>query len=288
MADDLRLSGAQPSWRSECDIRYNYANLNQIIAAANTSGNQAQLYSSDGGATWSQTILPSAPGDVRQGDPAVDWTSDGTAWALTVGISASNAVRCFKSTNAGQSWAFDSTVSGSQTNVDKPVLWVDHSPSSPHRDNMYALWWNHGPTYISRRVGAAGAWGAPQQISAGETTVGSDGGDVKTNAFGDVYVFWPSENERTLNFAKSTATRSPFSSTASRRPRTAAACFSTSREELGALVQTISLMLCGWIWRAVLVVTRPRTSLEATLIPPARRVSGSPALPTAGRIGPHR
>ncbi len=204
MADDLRLSGAQPSWRSECDIRYNYANLNQIIAAANTSGNQAQLYSSDGGATWSQTILPSAPGDVRQGDPAVDWTSDGTAWALTVGISASNAVRCFKSTNAGQSWAFDSTVSGSQTNVDKPVLWVDHSPSSPHRDNMYALWWNHGPTYISRRVGAAGAWGAPQQISAGETTVGSDGGDVKTNAFGDVYVFWPSENERTLNFAKST------------------------------------------------------------------------------------
>jgi hypothetical protein len=216
MAADLRLSGAQPSWRSECDIRYNYANLSQVIAAANTSGNQAQLYSSDGGAIWAQTTLPSAPGgaDVRQGDPSVDWTSDGTAWALTIGIgTVGNAVRCFKSTAsatspAGATWTFDSTVSGTQTNVDKPVLWVDHSSSSPHRDNMYALWWwnnrPNGHTYVSRRVGPGGIWGAPQKISAGETTGSSDGGDIKTNAFGDVYVFWPSVNERTLNVAKST------------------------------------------------------------------------------------
>jgi hypothetical protein len=208
MATDLRLSGAATSWRSECDIRYNYVKLNQIIVAANTSGNQAQLYSSDGGATWSQASLPSASGDVRQSDPAVDWTSDGTAWALTVGINMSGFnIRCFKSTDGGKTWNFDSTISGTQTNVDKPVLWVDHSPSSPHRDNMYALWWNNkggGATYLSVRPGPTKAWGAPQQISSIETTGGSDGGDVKTNLFGDVYVFWPSEKEQTLNVRKST------------------------------------------------------------------------------------
>jgi hypothetical protein len=80
-------------------------------------------------------------------------------------------------------------VSRTQNNVDKPVLWVDHSPSSPYRDNMYALWWNNGPTYVSRRIGPGGAWGAPQRISHGETTGGSDGSDVKTNTFGDVFAF---------------------------------------------------------------------------------------------------
>jgi hypothetical protein len=207
MAADLRLSGAQTTWRSECDIRYNYANLNQIIAAANTSGNQAQLYSSDSGATWSQTSLPSAPGDARQSDPAVDWTSDGTAWALTVGIGMTgNAVRCFKSTKPGATWTFDSTVSGTQTNVDKPNLWVDHSPSSPHRDNMYALWWNNAggnATFVSRRLGPSGTWQAPLQVS-GTDTKGSDGGDIKTNSFGDVFAFWPEENAQKLFMAKST------------------------------------------------------------------------------------
>jgi hypothetical protein len=84
--------------------------------------------------------------------------------------SLGNIVRSFKSIDGGKTWRHDSVVSGTQNNVDKPVLWVDHSPSSPYRDNMYALWWNNGPTYVSRRIGPGGAWGAPQRISHGETT----------------------------------------------------------------------------------------------------------------------
>ena len=59
--------------------------------------------------------------DSSHSDPAVDWTSDGTAWAITIGISASgNVLRCYKSTDNGATWTFDSTVSGSQrTNVDR-------------------------------------------------------------------------------------------------------------------------------------------------------------------------
>src|SRR5450755_679007 len=83
---NLRISGAQGTPRSESDIRVNYNSPNNIIAASNAIGpsTQAQFYSSDGGATWGQTSLPVVPGDSFQSDPAVDWTSDGTAWAITI------------------------------------------------------------------------------------------------------------------------------------------------------------------------------------------------------------
>jgi hypothetical protein len=208
MATNVRLSGAQTTARSESDVRFNYNNTQQIIGASNaftTAGNQAQFYSSDGGGSWAQSSLPGVTGDGFQSDPAVDWTSDGNAWALTIGVSATaNKVRSFKSTNAGQTWTFDSTVSGTHTNVDKCNLWIDHSASSPHRDTMYALWWNSGPTYIARRAGTSGSWQAPQQVSGSETTGGSDGGDIKTNTFGDAFAFWPSEGSRELYVAKST------------------------------------------------------------------------------------
>ena len=206
MPNNVRLSGAQTSARSESDVPYNPKNVLQLIAASNnlSFNPQAQFYSSDGGATWSQSNLPSVTGDSNQSDPAVDWTSDGNAWALTVGVGSSNIVRCFKSTDAGATWTHDSDVSGTQTNVDKPNLWVDHSPTSPHTDNMYALWWNSGPTYVARRAGTSGSWQTPVQVSGSETTGGSDGGDIKTNSFGEVFAFWPSESDLKLFVAKST------------------------------------------------------------------------------------
>ncbi|HWY53093.1 MAG TPA: sialidase family protein [Terriglobales bacterium] len=206
MANNVRLSGAQTSARSESDVRFNPNNVNQIIGASNnlSFNPQAQFYSTDGGATWSQTNLPAVTGDSNQSDPCVDWTGDGTAWALTVGVGASNVVRSFKSTDGGATWTYDSVVSGTQTNVDKPNLWVDHSPTSLHQDNMYALWWNSGPTYVARRAGPVGAWQTPVQVSGSETTGGSDGGDIKTNSFGDVFAFWPSESDRKLFVVKST------------------------------------------------------------------------------------
>src|SRR5271166_3357590 len=89
---------------SESDIRYNYNNPGQIIAASNDNGsgggNQAQYYSSDGGNTWGQSSLPTVSADTFQGGPAVDWTSDGNAWALTIGIGSILIIRSFKSVNA--------------------------------------------------------------------------------------------------------------------------------------------------------------------------------------------
>ncbi len=58
---NIRISGAQTAGRSESDIRVNYWNPTKIIAGSNNiggSGQQAQYYSTDTGATWGQTTLP--------------------------------------------------------------------------------------------------------------------------------------------------------------------------------------------------------------------------------------
>ncbi len=213
---NLRISGAQSFPISESDIRVNYYDTSQIIAAANEispNGTQAQFYSSDGGFTWGQTNLPlaSGSGDAVHGDPAVDWTSDGTAWAITIGFQRDALgfpenlhLRCYKSTDGGQTWAFESTPSGTQTNADKEVMWVDHSPTSPFKDNMYVIWHNGLPAFVARRTGIGGAWATPIQVSGAETIGTAIGGDVKTNSAGDVFAFWPDTISRKLLVVKST------------------------------------------------------------------------------------
>ena len=196
MAGDLRISGAATTSRSECDIRLNYLDPSKIIAASNDTGTfiQAQFNSTDGGVTWGQTSLALQTGDSLHSDPAVDWTSDGVAWAITIGIDATQTnllLRCYKSTDNGGTWTFDSTPSGTQTNVDREIMWVDHSPASSHRDQIYVTWHAGTPVQFARRTtGSGAAWQTPIQVSGSETTGLGIGGDVKTNANGDVFVFW--------------------------------------------------------------------------------------------------
>src|SRR5215831_18176513 len=112
MANDFRISGSSTNIRSECDIRVNPGNTQQIVAASNdiTTSVQAQFASTDGGSTWTQTTLPMQPADSLHADPAVDWTSDGTAWAVTIGIDATQTtlqLRAHRSTDQGATWTFD-------------------------------------------------------------------------------------------------------------------------------------------------------------------------------------
>jgi hypothetical protein len=205
---NLRISGAQTTSRSESDIRVNYNDTTQIIAASNAinASWQAQFYSSDGGATWSQTALPPVSGDSLHSDPTVDWTADRTAWATTIGIDASSnlRLRAYRSSNGGATWTFDAIFSGTQTAADKQMMWVDHSPPSPFRDNIYAIWHNGRPAFVNRRTAPAGAWQTPIQVSGTETTGTAIGGDIKTNSFGDVFAFWPDTGSRNLFVANST------------------------------------------------------------------------------------
>ena len=98
---DRRISGASSNPRSEVDIRVNPSDVLRIVAAANDVGasSQAQFFSTDAGLTWQERSLPTVPGDGFQSDPAVDWTGDGTAWTMTIGLAAGAAtqLRCFSS-----------------------------------------------------------------------------------------------------------------------------------------------------------------------------------------------
>lgn len=212
MITNTRISGQQAFPYSESDIRVNVNDTAKIIAAANanvTAGGtgQGQFYSSNGGVTWNQTNLSLNAGDNFQSDPCVDWTSDGTAWAITIGFDSQQThlrLRSFKSTDGGATWAYDADASGNQTNTDKEMMWVDHGPTSPHKDNIYVIWHNGAPVFVNRRTGSAGSWQNPIQVSGAETTGTGIGGDIKTNSYGDVFAFWPDTGSRNLFVAKST------------------------------------------------------------------------------------
>jgi hypothetical protein len=190
VSSDLRISGASPNSRSESDIRVNYQDTSKIIAASNdlVASTQPQFYSTDGGATWNQSSLFLAPGDALHSDPAVDWTSDGTAWAITLGLSASGVqLRSYTSADFGATWSFEGTPSGPQTNTDREIMWVDHSPSSPYRDQIYVTWHQGVPAFVARRTpGPGGTWQAPIQVTGAETTGTAIGGDIKTNNAGGI------------------------------------------------------------------------------------------------------
>jgi hypothetical protein len=209
VSSDLRISGASRNSRSESDIRLNYQDPSKIIAASNDlmASTQPQFYSIDGGATWFQSSLFLVQQDALHSDPAVDWTSDGTAWAITLGLSPGGVrLRSYTSADFGATWNFEGTPSGAQTNTDREIMWVDHSPSSPFRDQIYATWHEGVPAFVARRTpGPGGTWQAPVQVSGAETTGTAIGGDIKTNSAGDVFVFWPEDrgNQR-IHVAKST------------------------------------------------------------------------------------
>jgi hypothetical protein len=208
MINESRISGTQNFSVSESDIRINFFNPQRIIAASNSSsGSQSQYYSSDGGATWARTDLPKIHGDAFHSDPTVDWTSDGTAWTTTIGLDSSGSIlqlRSYRSSDGGATWNFDDTISGDQKNTDKQMMWVDHSPTSPFKDNIYVIWHNNNPVFVNRRTGPSGNWQTPIKVSGAETTGTGIGGDIKTNSFGDVFAFWPDTVSRNLFVVKST------------------------------------------------------------------------------------
>jgi hypothetical protein len=192
VGSNRRISGAQVVPRTESDIRVNFFDPKLIIAAANAGDGdrQAQFYSRDRGNTWGQSTLPLVQGDLFHLDPAVDWTSDGTAWAVTMGISMSAIrLRAYKSSDGGKTWAFDGDASGTQTLTEKEKMWTDHSAQSPHQDNIYVLWSNNHRVFVNRRTGPAGSWQTPIQVSGAETTFGVKG-DITTNSSGDVFAMW--------------------------------------------------------------------------------------------------
>lgn len=207
---NIRTSGAQTVPRSESYIQINFFNPLQILVGSNNiggSGQQGIYRSADGGVTWAQSTLPFAPGDTSHSDPTVDFTSDGRAWSSTLGIVGGTLrLRNYFSTDNGATWTFEGTPSGSQTSVDKQIVWIDKSATSPFFGQTYAIWHNGNPAFVNRRTaGAGGTWlAAPIQVSGAESTGTAIGGDIRTNSLGEVFGFWPTTSNRKIFMIKST------------------------------------------------------------------------------------
>jgi hypothetical protein len=206
---NLRSSGLQTSSRSESDIRIDFFNPTRVMAGSNNiggNGRQGIYYSTNTGATWSQTNLPLTAPDTIHSDPTIDWTNDGRAYSSTLGINGGTLrLRNYYSTNSGATWTLDATPSGIQTNVDKQLVWVDHSSTSAFFGRQYAIWHNGAPAFVNRRTaGAAGTWlAAPIQVSGAESTGTAIGSDIRTNSLGEVFGFWPATGNRRIVYTKS-------------------------------------------------------------------------------------
>jgi len=214
---DFSISGVQASPRSESDIRVNFWDPSRVVGASNNlhgGGSLAIFYSSDGGSTWKQTVLPRDITEAFQSDPAVDWTSDGTVWATTISVFDSPFrlyLHAYKSTDGGATWKFDATISSpDQSSADKQMMWTDHSERSPFKDNVYVIWHDGREVFVSHHT-PGGGWSDPLQISRGETIGTGIGSDIKTDGLGRVYAFWPDTSSRKIYFAKSTDGGESFS-----------------------------------------------------------------------------
>jgi hypothetical protein len=127
----------------EVSIAVNPADPDNIIAGANL---RYSYYSTDGGATWQQSQLPTG----TWGDPCLIFDADGRAFYahLTYGW---DAITVRKSTDGGKTWptsvklfgpSSDSARAGSLENSslqDKEWLIADMT-TGPHRGNIYATW----------------------------------------------------------------------------------------------------------------------------------------------------
>ena len=81
--------GYSPLTEAEVRSAANSYLQNRLItfgAPFNAATDVITRWSTDGGATWIQALLPLYSTDSYHSDPAVDWTSDGTAWSLTMGV----------------------------------------------------------------------------------------------------------------------------------------------------------------------------------------------------------
>jgi hypothetical protein len=177
-----------------------------LIAASNNitgDGRQKQFYSSDSGTTWHTTELPLAAGSAFDSDPTVGFTSDGTAWAATLGINNTGtavAAQVFKSADHGATWSFVATISNG-TNNDKEMMWIDTQPGSAFKDNIYLAWDVPGSGIrFARSTDHGATWSAVMSLSAD----GAIGVDLTTGPSGELYVAWPDTNSRQLKARAST------------------------------------------------------------------------------------
>ena len=169
----------------------------------------ADWYNSfDGGSTWSGNYHGAGTGN--SGDPAACINMSGRYFVGYINSGDGQSVSY--SDNNGATWTVSLVENGSASNFhDKNHLWVDNSPTSPFKGNLYDGWMTGSSQIaISRSITNGTTWESSQVVSTNIVSGGQKQGvNLKTGPNGEVYaVFavynsWPG-NETSIGFAKST------------------------------------------------------------------------------------
>lgn len=164
------------------------------------------LQSADKGATWTGTV--EGAGGPNSGDPAAVINLSGRWFIGYIDNNSGQSVSY--SDDNGATWTVKKVANGTLFNLlDKNHLWVDISPVSPYKNNLYNGWMSSDNIFVSRSVTNGADWSAPVNISAA-TSAGSHnqginfkcGPDGEVYAAWSVYDSWPSD-EKAIGFAKS-------------------------------------------------------------------------------------
>jgi hypothetical protein len=209
VSGEVRVSS--PSGGSESAIKVHPLNPLKMIAGANGAGaGQTMYYSNNGGVSWTKVLLPLGG---TAGDPAVDWSSDGTyAYTTTLGQCSFNGCQVwfYRSSNGGVKWNSletspptgdprrELTLSGS----DKEFLHVDKHAASPYKDHVYVTW--HDANVMKFAMSSDfGNTFTVQAFSSASAELGI-GSDISTGENGEIYFLWPAVNSKTIRLKKST------------------------------------------------------------------------------------
>jgi hypothetical protein len=194
---------SSPAGAAESAVAINPVSPELVVAGSNgPGGGQKMHFSTDGGATWSPSAALPLGGTCC--DPTVAWSSDGTvAYAATLGSS----IWVYRSADGGATWDDLANEPGNNPRRsfgagDKEFLHVDHSPTSPHRDNVYLTWHVANVLQFARSSDFGHTWSI-QAVSSGNDQLGL-GSDITTDADGNVYYFWPAYQSRKIWVRKST------------------------------------------------------------------------------------
>jgi hypothetical protein len=221
----VRVSDVDAINPAEVSIAINPKSPDNIVAASFQTGRPPQprnasynYVSMDAGKTW-KTIPVADPKGLTQGDDAVYFSGDGTAYHAHlsfVGIRvakpprAESGILIEASKDGGVIWS-DSVPAINHINSvtpfeDKPGIVVDNAPHSPYKGNVYLAWTrfdvygssdpeHHSQIYFSRSTDSGKTFSRPLRISDkdgdcldSDNTV--EGAVPAIGPHGEIYVVW--------------------------------------------------------------------------------------------------
>jgi len=221
----IRVTDADAINPAEVSVAINPKNPDNIVGASFQIGRplrpRAGSYtyvSTDGGKTW-KTIPVEDPKGLSQGDDAVSFASDGTAYHVHlsfVGIRvakpprAESGILVEASRDGGLTWNESVPAINHINSVtpfeDKPGIVVDNATDSPHKGNVYLAWTRfdtygssdpecHTQIYFSRSTDGGKTFSMPFRISdTGGDCRDSDntveGAIPAVGPKGEVYLVW--------------------------------------------------------------------------------------------------